>query len=67
MCLRENGVGLIGVGTNSKRLLIILYSNQFYSETTGSLVFSMMMSGYGKIPSILQISTMQNFNCLILT
>lgn len=44
--------------TNSKRLLIVLYSNQFYN-TVGSLVFSTPMFDYGKIPSVLQISTMQ--------
>lgn len=55
------------IRTNSKRLLIILYSNQFYSNTVGSLVFSTIMFDYGKIPSVLQISTMQNLNCLVLT
>lgn len=46
------------------RLLSILYSNQFYSKTIGSLVFSTIIFDYGKIPSVLQ--TMQNFTCLIL-
>ncbi len=55
------------VRTNSKRLLIILCSNQFYRNTVGSLVFSTIMFDYGKIPSVLQISTMQNLNGLMLT
>lgn len=52
------------IRTNSKRLLIILYSNQFYNNTVGSLVFSTTMFDYGKIPSVLQISTMQNLSAL---
>lgn len=52
---------------NSKRLLIILYSNQFYSNTVGTLVFYTIMFDYSKILSVLLISTMQNLNCLILT
>lgn len=52
------------IRTNSKRLLIILCSNHFYNNTVGSLVFSTTMLYYGKIPSVLQISTMQNLSAL---
>lgn len=45
----------------------MLYLNQFYSNTVGSLVFSTILFDYGKIPSVLQISTMQNLNCLVVT
>lgn len=49
---------------NSKRLLIVLCSKQFYSSTMGFLVCKTMMFDKGKISSVLQISTMQSSSTL---
>lgn len=52
---------------NSKRILTVLYSYQTYCNTERTLAFSTIKLDYGYIPPGPQISTMQSFNCLVLT